>query len=87
MNALEYRVKRFGRAWRAFLRRPASDRPLFYEGTTKRDAITALMNGVARMARDQPARLWPNLAKVQSDQLAQAQANAAAQLAALRGTN
>jgi len=57
--SLEYRVGRIGRVWRAFLRRPASDRPLFYEGRTKHEALTALMNGVARMARTQPARLWP----------------------------
>lgn len=56
---LEYRVKRYGRTWRAFLRRPASDRPLFYEGANKREAISALLNGVAKMARDAPGRLWP----------------------------
>lgn len=56
---LEYRVTRIGRAWRAFLRRPSSSRPLFYEAPTKGGAITLLINGVARMAREQPGRLWP----------------------------
>lgn len=54
-----YRVQRVGRAWRAFLRRPASDNPLFYEGRNKHEAIAALLNGVAKMAREQPGRLWP----------------------------
>ena len=57
--SLEYRVKRIGRTWHAFLRRPASSRPLFYEGASKGEAITALLNGVAKMARDAPGRLWP----------------------------
>lgn len=59
MLTLDYRVKRVGRIWCAFLRRPASDRPLFYEGRNKREAISALLNGVAKMARDTPGRLWP----------------------------
>lgn len=59
MSALAYRVGRHGRVWRAYLRRPNSDRPLFYEGSRKHEAITALLNGVARMARETPGRLWP----------------------------
>jgi hypothetical protein len=61
VNALEYRVKRYGRVWRAFLKR-SDPRPLFYEGANKREAIGALLNGVAKMARDQPGRLWPKIA-------------------------
>lgn len=56
---LSFRVRRCGRVWEAYLKRPASDRPLFYVGATKYEAIGALMNGVARMARDTPGRLWP----------------------------
>ena len=56
---LAYRVARYGRTWRAWLRRPANDRPLFYEGSRKHEAIAALLNGVAKMARDTPGRLWP----------------------------
>lgn len=68
---LEYRVARYGRAWRAWLRRPSSSRPLFYEGRTKHDAITALLNGVAKMASDAPGRLWgPDWTKAANDRAA-----------------
>lgn len=55
---LGYRVRRVGREWRASLRRPGNGRPLFYEGPTKHGAIEALLNGVARMAQNQPGRLF-----------------------------
>lgn len=55
---LGYRLYRDGRVWCAFLKR-AQGRPLFYVGRTKHEALTALMNGVAKMAATAPARLWP----------------------------
>ncbi len=59
MSALSFRVRRMGKLWEAYLKRPASDRPLFYVGATKYEAIGALLNGVAKMAREAPGRLWP----------------------------
>jgi len=55
---LDFRMKRVGRTWRAHLRRPATSRPMFYEGATKREAFLALLNGVARMAQNTPGRLF-----------------------------
>jgi hypothetical protein len=56
---LEYCMRRIGRTWQCYLRRPASDRPLFYEGKSRHEAFSKLLNGVARMARETPGRLWP----------------------------
>lgn len=56
---LSFRVRRAGRIWEAYLKRPATSRPLLYEGRTKYEAIGALLNGVAKMAREAPGRLWP----------------------------
>ena len=56
---LEYAMHRVGRVWRCHLRRPATSRPLFYEGKTRHEAFAKLLNGVARMARETPGRLWP----------------------------
>ena len=56
---LGYRVKRIGREWAAFLRRPHTPQPLFYVGRNKHEAIAMLLNGVAKMAREAPGRLWP----------------------------
>lgn len=55
---LDYKVKRIGRIWCAFLRRPGSSRPLFYEGRNKHEAIAALLTGVAKMAQAAPQRLF-----------------------------
>lgn len=67
---LDYRVKRDGRAWLAFLRRPGNSRPLFYGGRTKHEAIAALISGVANMAINAPARLfgpdWSEAANAQA---------------------
>lgn len=57
--SLDYRMKRIGRTWVAFLWRPATKQPLFYEGRNKHEAFAKLLNGVARMAKDAPGRLWP----------------------------
>lgn len=55
---LEYAMHRIGRVWRCHLRRPFSPRPLFYEGKTRHEAFSKLLNGVAKMATETPGRLW-----------------------------
>jgi len=55
---LDYRVKRDGRVWLAFLRRPGNSRPLFVAGRNKHEAIAALLSTVANMAIRSPARLF-----------------------------
>lgn len=56
--SLDYRVKRVGRTWLAFLRRPGNARPLFVEGRTKHEAIAALLTTVGKMAKAAPERLF-----------------------------
>lgn len=55
---LDYRVKRVGRVWLAFLKRPGNPRPLFVEGRTKHEAIAGLLTTVGRMAKTAPERLF-----------------------------
>ena len=54
---LRYRVKRYGRAWCAFLSRPGGGRTLLYEGRTRHEAIEAMLNASVRMALTTPERL------------------------------
>jgi hypothetical protein len=54
---LDYRVKRIGRRWAAWLSRPGNPRPLRYEGATKREALATLLNAAVRMAAKEPGRL------------------------------
>lgn len=54
---LDYKIARVGRVWRASLKRPGNDRPLFYEAPTKHAALAALLTGVGRMSAT-PERLW-----------------------------
>lgn len=73
---LDYRVKRDGRAWLAFLRRPGNSRPLFCAGRTKHEAIAALLTAVGNMARSAPERLfgrdWTEAANARAAELRQA---------------
>ncbi len=55
---LDYRVKREGRGWLAFLKRPGNARPLFVVGATKHEALAALLTTVANMAATSPARVF-----------------------------
>ncbi|WP_297826384.1 hypothetical protein [Mycobacterium sp.] len=55
--SLDYRIQRIGKVWRASLKRPGNDRPLFYESDTKHGALAALLTGVGRMSAT-PERLW-----------------------------
>jgi len=54
---LDYRIQRVGKMWRASLKRPGNNRPLFYEADTKHAALAALLTGVGRMSAT-PERLW-----------------------------
>lgn len=46
---LDYRMRREGRLWLAFLKRPGNSRPIFYHGRTRHEAIAALLTGVGKM--------------------------------------
>jgi hypothetical protein len=54
---LDYRIRRIGRRWVAWLSRPGNPRPLRWEGATKREAMVRLLNAAVRMAAKEPGRL------------------------------
>ena len=72
---LDYRVRREGRGWLAFLRRPGNSRPLFVVGATKHEAIAALLTTVGKMAASQPGRLFGRDWSEAANAKAQAAAN------------